>query len=62
MSGRFGGFIDQLSMSSMVWGRGRFKVSGRKKTSNPAARDRAPNRMPGNQGTAAAWKMTPQGE
>ena len=50
-----GGDLDQFSISSMVCGRGLFKVSGRSKASRPTAMDIVPNNIPGNQGMLRAW-------
>ncbi len=46
----------QFSISSIVWGRGRLRVSGRRNTRRPTPMDRLPNRIPGSQGTLRACK------
>jgi len=45
------GFLYQFSMSSIVCGRGRFSVSGKKKVSMPLPTARPPNSKPGSHGT-----------
>ena len=49
----------QLSMSSTVWGRGRLRVSGRRRARRPTKMERDPNKIPGSHGIVLDWKVFP---